>query len=135
MKFNYHSFGIIYFFFLVFLVFFCIVFFVSIRVKFLSKYVLVSGVVIQENEVAVLVNSKELSWLYRNHWVLFDGDKVNFQLQEVKKKIIRKRDTWYHQVILVIRLNQYRLDETVILGICQKKCSFSSLFFDIWKGG
>ena len=135
MKYNYHSFGIIYFFVIVFLFFFIIVFSISIRVKSISNYVLVSGVMIEQDEVLVLVNSKELAWLYRNFWVLVDGDKVNFVLLDVNKKIIRKKNIWYHQVVLKLRINQYHLDDTVILGICQKKSSFSSLFFDIWRGG
>lgn len=124
-----------------FLLIFAIIFFIfllifSFRVSFIKIYHSIPGVVVGPNQVMVLLSSKDLSWLYHNRFVFISGKKRKFSIERVEKNLIKRDKKVYHQVFLEVSIpKKYLENDSITLVIYQKDCSFSSIFFDIWKGG
>ena len=96
---------------------------------------MLSGVYVGKNQVMILVSSRELSWFYRNNWILIDGRRVSFTIDRLNKDMIKREGVEYHQLFLGVEIDSYTENDSVSVFIFQKKISFRFMFFDIWKGG
>lgn len=132
---DYEKLGSIYFLFGLFLVLFIVCIIISFRVSIIKKYQMLSGVCVGKNQVMILVSSRELSWFYRNNWILIDGRRVSFTIDRLNKDMIKREGVEYHQLFLGVEIDSYTENDSVSVFIFQKKISFRFMFFDIWKGG
>ncbi len=132
---DYEKLGSIYFLFGLFLVLFIVCIIISFRVSIIKKYQMLSGVYVGKNQVMILVSSRELSWFYRNNWILIDGRRVSFTIDRLNKDMIKREGVEYHQLFLGVEIDSYTENDSVSVFIFQKKISFRFMFFDIWKGG
>lgn len=132
---DYEKLGSIYFLFGLFLVLFIVCIIISFRVSIIKQYQMLSGVYVGKNQVMILVSSRELSWFYRNNWILIDGRRVSFTIDRLNKDMIKREGVEYHQLFLGVEIDSYTENDSVSVFIFQKKISFRFMFFDIWKGG
>lgn len=117
-------------------IFLIFLFIFSFRISFIKIYHSIPGVVVGPNQVMVLLSSKELSWFYQNRFVFVSGRKSKFSIERVEKDLIKRDKKKYHQVFIKVSFSKKHLEnDSIALAIYQKDSSFSSIFFDIWKGG
>ena len=100
---DYEKLGSIYFLFGLFLVLFIVCIIISFRVSIIKKYQMLSGVYVGKNQVMILVSSRELSWFYRNNWILIDGRRVSFTIDRLNKDMIKREGVEYHQLFLGLK--------------------------------
>ena len=133
---DYEKFGLVRFFLVLFIIFFLglLVFFVTgTSVK---KYSLASGVVTSSSQVMIVVDSKVLSWLYRNRFVMIEGNKKEFSIDRVNKNILKQKKKNYHQVFLKINLSkEYQMNDAIEIAFSPKTISFWTIFLKAWEGG
>lgn len=132
---SYDSFFIVWVLFIVLILMFVITFVCIVNSSSIRKYQMISGIVSSKNQVMLLVSSKQLKWLQRNKVVLIDGKKVDFSIERELRDINSEKDKRIYQVFLDVSISDYPINSPIIIGILQKRISFLSVFFEIWKGG
>lgn len=132
---SYDSFFTVWVLFTVLILMFVITFVFIVNSSSIRKYQMISGIVSSKNQVMLLVSSKQLKWLQRNKVVLIDGKKVDFSIERELRDINSEKDKRIHQVFLDVSISDYPINSPIIIGILQKRISFLSVFFEIWKGG
>lgn len=132
---SYDSFFIVWVLFIVLILMFVITFVFIVNSSSIRKYQMISGIVSSKNQVMLLVSSKQLKWLQRNKVVLIDGKKVDFSIERELRDINSEKDKRIYQVFLDVSISDYPINSPIIIGILQKRISFLSVFFEIWKGG
>lgn len=133
---DYEKFGLVRFFLVLFLIFFLGILVFLVTGTSVKKYSLVSGVVASSNQIMLVVDSKVLSWLYRNRFVMIDGKKKEFSIDRVNKDILKQKKKNYHQVFLKINLSkEYQMNDAVEISFSPQAISFWTIFLKAWEGG
>ena len=133
---DYEKFGLVRFFLVLFLIFFLGILVFLVTGTSVKKYSLVSGVVASSNQIMLVVDSKVLSWLYRNRFVMIDGKKKEFSIDRVNKDILKQKKKNYHQVFLKISLSkEYQMNDAVEISFSPQAISFWTIFLKAWEGG
>ena len=116
-----------------------IVIFSVISLFVISKiriYSSITGVVTLDNQAMFILSSADLSWLYHNNCIYFNGYKTQFSIDRVNLDIVKIDGENHHQVFLNLNLSKkYKENDTIVLALYQKSDSFITVFFTIWKGG
>lgn len=133
---DYEKFGLVRFFLVLFLIFFLGILVFLVTGTSVKKYSLASGVVASSNQIMLVVDSKVLSWLYRNRFVMIDGKKKEFSIDRVNKDILKQKKKNYHQVFLKINLSkEYQMNDAVEISFSPQAISFWTIFLKAWEGG
>ncbi len=133
---DYEKFGLVHFFLVLFLIFFLGILVFLVTGTSVKKYSLASGVVASSNQIMLVVDSKVLSWLYRNRFVMIDGKKKEFSIDRVNKNILKQKKKNYHQVFLKINLSkEYQMNDAVEISFSPQAISFWTIFLKAWEGG
>lgn len=132
---GYDSFFTVWLLFLVFILIFVITFVFIVNSSSIRKYQMVSGLVSSKNQVMLLVSSEQLEWFRHNKVILIDGKKANFSIERELRNISSKKNKKIHQVFLDVSTDDYSINNPIVVGVLQKRVSFLSVFFEIWKGG
>ena len=72
----------------------------------IRKYSSITGVVTLDNQAMFILSSSDLSWLYHNNNVFFDGYKTKFSIDRVNSDIVKIDGKKYHQVFLNLNLKK-----------------------------
>lgn len=103
---------------------------------FVKIYKSLSCVFIGDSSVSLIVSSKDLSWFYKNDYILVDGKKIKFGIESEMRNVMKKDNRIYHQLFLNLKnISKYKENDVVDLKIYQKSISFFQSFLEIWKGG
>ena len=132
---DYEKFGLVRFFLVLFIIFFLGLLVFLVTGTSVKEYSLASGVVTSSSQVMV-VDSKVLSWLYRNRFVMIDGKKKEFSIDRVNKNILKQKKKNYHQVFLKINFSkEYQMNDAIEIAFSPKAISFWTIFLKAWEGG
>lgn len=132
---NYESFFSVWILFFLFCFFMALVFIFSVGVSNIRKYEMIPGMVSSKNQVMLIVSSKQLEWFYHNKVVLIDGKKTSFSIDRVLRNLSLNRHKKVHQIFLSVSIKGYLVNDSISIGCLQKRVSFVSIFFEMWKGG
>lgn len=120
---------------ILFILFFVFVVF-CFTYPFVKIYKSLSCVFIGDSSVSLIVSSKDLSWFYKNDYILVDGKKIKFGIESEMRNVMKKDNRIYHQLALNLKnISKYKENDVVDLKIYQKSVSFFQSFLEIWKGG
>ena len=132
---SYESFFSIWIFFFIFCFLLVVTFIFSVGASNIRKYEMLPGVVSSKNQVMLIVSSKQLEWFYHNKVVLIEGEKVSFSIDRVLRNLTLNRHKKAHQIFLSVPMKGYLVNDSISIGCLQKRVSFVSIFFEMWKGG
>ncbi len=132
---SYESFFSIWIFFFIFCFLLVVTFIFSVGASNIRKYEMLPGVVSSKNQVMLIVSSKQLEWFYHNKVVLVEGEKVSFSIDRVLRNLSLNRHKKVHQIFLSVPMKGYLVNDSISIGCLQKRVSFVSIFFEMWKGG
>ena len=132
---SYESFFSIWIFFFIFCFLLVVTFIFSVGASNIRKYEMLPGVVSSKNQVMLIVSSKQLEWFYHNKVVLIEGEKVSFSIDRVLRNLSLNRHKKVHQIFLSVPIKGYLVNDSISIGCLQKRVSFVSIFFEMWKGG
>lgn len=133
---DYEKFGLVRFFLVLFIIFFLGLLVFLVTGTSVKEYSLASGVVTSSSQVMLVVDSKVLSWLYRNRFVMIDGKKKEFSIDRVNKNILKQKKKNYHQVFLKINFSkEYQMNDAIEIAFSPKAISFWTIFLKAWEGG
>lgn len=132
---SYESFFSIWIFFFIFCFLLVVTFIFSVGASNIRKYEMLPGVVSSKNQVMLIVSSKQLEWFYHNKVVLIEGEKVSFSIDRVLRNLSLNRHKKAHQIFLSVPMKGYLVNDSISIGCLQKRVSFVSIFFEMWKGG
>ena len=132
---SYESFFSIWIFFFIFCFLLVVTFIFSVGASNIRKYEMLPGVVSSKNQVMLIVSSKQLEWFYHNKVVLIEGEKVSFSIDRVLRNLSLNQHKKVHQIFLSVPMKGYLVNDSISIGCLQKRVSFVSIFFEMWKGG
>lgn len=100
--------------------------------NYIKSYKTITGVVISNNIVQVMVDNDNLKRIYNNKYIFIDNKKYYKENKSITKNIMKKGKTNYHSILLKIKLNKkYKTNDAIIITIYDKKIKIISMF-KIW---
>lgn len=121
-----------------FTIFFLIVeliFFLILTIKKTYSYDSLSGIVMKEDLVMVVVSKKERALLNQNRFLNLDDQKIKYKVLEDHGPIISKGKEKYHEIILAFQFpKEYKANDILTISLKNKKYQLIEIFKIIWEG-
>lgn len=99
------------------------------------QYQRLSGIVLQENYVLFIVNSKEKELLYKNQQVIWKGKLKKYKIQENKGVLYKKDNKKQYEIIMKLKTEKnQKLNDVMYLSIKTEKKRIIEILKEIWGG-
>lgn len=99
-------------------------------------YKKLNGVIISDNIVQLLVDDHELKILYSNKYVYIKNKRYKKEEHNITKKILKRREKYYHYISLNINLGtKYKMNDIIPITVYDKKEKIISIFKILLKEG
>ena len=109
--------------------------FVYFMTKKWDEYCVFQGVVVKNNLVMILLSQKQLDLFYQNHSIYLEDKKVHFQIKNVTKEVLTRKNTAYHEVLISFSFSKEKKENDVIeFSIKEKQKRLIEIFKIIWEG-
>ena len=101
-----------------------------------EKYTKISGVVIKDNLVLLVVDKDERGIIYSNKVLFFDNHKFKYKIIEDRGIVLKKNRKNYYQLVLSFNFkNKYKANDIVEIVLVKEKMRLIEIFKIIWEGG
>ena len=113
-----------------------IVFLINIIKNKNELYVSYSGVVAKSNIGLFIVNDDEMSILYKNKYLYFNGRRVKYSIEKITRNVIKKDNKKYNEVLINFQFSKkkYKDSDVISISIRNDKEPIINMFKIIWKG-
>lgn len=113
-----------------------IVFLINIIKNKNELYISYSGVVMKSNIGLFIVNNDEMSILYKNKYLYFNGRRVKYSIEKITRNVIKKDNNKYNEVLINFKFskNKYKDNDVINISIRNDKEPIINMFKMIWKG-
>lgn len=94
-----------------------------------------SGIIMKNNIVIVVLDKEELFNLHKNVYVYHNNKRIKFKIEKNNGAIISKGNKKYYEVLIKLKLpKKYKSNDLVELTIKNKKIISIKIFKLIWDG-
>lgn len=98
-------------------------------------YRVISGIVIKENEVLMVVSEEERKLLYKNHTVIINDKKVSYSIGEDKGILLKNGSNSYYEIVLEIKTPKNKqYNDALSFTIRDKKQKIINIIKTMWEG-
>lgn len=112
-----------------------IIFFTVLINKKIYSYNKMSGIIMKNNIVIVVLDKEELFNLHKNVYVYHNNKRIKFKIEKNNGAIISKGNNKYYEVLIKLKLpKNYKSNDLVELTIKNKKIISIKIFKLIWDG-
>jgi len=99
------------------------------------SYQKISGIVIKNNLITVIVSSTERNNLYKNNKIYLNDQLISYIIEEDRGFILKKNNIKYYEIIIKTRKKiKASLNDTVNISIKSKKKQVIKMIKDVWVG-
>ena len=91
------------------------------------RYKTYSGVVINNNEIVLLVSKRDKMNLYKNKKAYVNDKKINYEITEDKGFILKRNNIKYYEIVIKIKRNNKKVNDTISFSIKDSKDSWIRL--------
>ena len=103
--------------------------------KKIYSYDKMSGIVMKENIVIVILDKKKLKILHKNTYVYHNNKKIKYKIEKNNGAIITKGKKKYYEILIKLKLpKKYKSNDLIELSIKNKKINAFKIFKLIWDG-
>lgn len=103
--------------------------------KLVLTYKIINASVIKDDLVETLVTDTELKTIYNNKYMYLNSNKVKIKIEEINKKVLKRKNEIYHSVILKVNLNKdVKTNDIETLVLFDKKINVLEMIQNTWKG-
>ena len=95
----------------------------------IKKYKVFDGVVLKDNLIEIVVNSKDLTLFDNNKFIYYDNKKIKFE----KIEVIRDITEGYHLLKIECDTKKKHVNDVYRFTIFSKKINILRMFEVIWK--
>lgn len=99
------------------------------------SYQKISGIVIKNNLITVIVSSIERNNLYKNNKIYLNDQLISYIIEEDRGFILKKNNIKYYEIIIKTKKKiKASLNDTVNISIKSKKKQVIKMIKDVWVG-
>lgn len=99
------------------------------------SYQKISGIVIRNNLITVIVSFTERKNLYKNNKIYLNNKSMSYTIEEDRGFILKKNNIKYYEIIIKTKKQiKGSLNDTVNISIKSKKKQMIKMIKDIWVG-
>ena len=121
--------------FIVFIIFMELIFCIILFNKKQYNYVLLSGVVVKDDVVILIVSKEERKMLYQNRYLYIDDYRKKFNIIEDNGVLVNDYKKGYYEILIKSKINnKYKDNDVVSISIKNKKYRLINVFKLIWDG-
>ena len=107
---------------------------IIISISFIKKeysYKLLNGIVLDKNIALFVI--KEKNYFYKNSTLYNKDKKIKYKILEDKEIVLNDKEK-YRQIKLKLKLNNYRINDSITVSLKNKKIKIYKLIKNIWDG-
>jgi hypothetical protein len=131
---NYEKYSFIYL--IIILLFFIEILGIIILLTFkIYSYKKMSGIVISENRIVLMLNKEDKKILYKNQNAYIDNYCRRYKIIENRGKLFSKGKEDYYEIIVDVKFSdKYKPNDLVELSLNDEKYKIIKIFKIIWEG-
>ena len=117
----------------IFIIVFLIFIFKLFNIRY-RTYNLIDSIVINDNYLELIINSKNYKLLKSSKFVYIDDKKIKIEITSIERNVIKKNREKFHEVIIRLKVpKKYKDNDVVTLTIFDKKTEIINIFKSCWK--
>lgn len=99
------------------------------------EYIIINGIVLKDGLVEIVVDKEQKKNLYKNKFIFYEGEKVEFKIEEVVLDFFKSDDKYYDKIFISVKYNkEFGVGEVIKFSIKNKKIWFIKIYEVILKG-
>lgn len=131
---NYEKKTLIYFLLVILIIIEIIVFFIFYTNK-IYKYEIVSGVVIKDDLVVLIINNKTKKNINKNNSFYLNNKKIKYKIIEDRGYVLKKNKEKYSELLLSFKFDKkYKVNDSLQLMFKDEKIKIIEIFKIVWDG-
>ncbi|MBQ3297653.1 MAG: hypothetical protein IJG97_02485 [Bacilli bacterium] len=100
-----------------------------------NKYFKISGIVIKDNLIFVIVNKDERKIIYSDKVLYFNNKRYKYNIVEDRGIVMKKNNENYYQLVLEFKLKNMKANDVVEIVFTKERMRLIEIFKIIWEGG
>ena len=101
-----------------------------------EKYIKISGVVIKDNLILLVVDKDERKTIYSNKVLFFNNHKFKYKINEDRGVVLKRNKKNYYQLVLSFNFkNKYKANDILEIVLVKERIRLIGIFKIIWEGG
>lgn len=100
------------------------------KINIFSNYKLIYY---NDNTYQTILSDKELKDFYKNSTLYINNKKYSFKIDRINKNILKKDNTNYNEIFIIIKNNKYKTNDIVDISILKRKVPIIEIFTSIYK--
>lgn len=100
-----------------------------------NKYFKISGIVIKDNLIFVIVNKDERKIIYSDKVLYFNNERYKYNIVEDRGIVMKKNNENYYQLVLEFKLKNMKANDVVEIVFTKERMRLIEIFKIIWEGG
>ena len=99
------------------------------------NYKKISGIVVTNNAMALVLSKEERNVLYKNGYLLMDDRLRKYTILEDNGVFIKKGNKKYYEIIIKTKIDEkYKVNDSLEINLKDKKYRMIEMFKLIWGG-
>ena len=99
-----------------------------------STYKKLTGIVVKDNIVSLIINKKERKILYSNQKIYLNDKLLKYTIKEDKGVILKKNKENYYEILINIKFSKnIKANEVLVFSIKNEKKELIKILKDIWN--
>ncbi len=99
-----------------------------------EKYLKISGIVIKDNLILVVVNKNERKTLYSNKVLFYDNKRIKYKIVEDRGIVMHKKKEGYYQLLLKFTFKNKKVNDVLEVNFVKGRMRLIEIFKIIWEG-
>ena len=100
-----------------------------------NKYFKISGIVIKDNLIFVIVNKDERRIIYSDKVLYYNNKRYKYNIVEDRGIVMKKNNENYYQLVLEFKLKNMKANDVVEIVFTKERMRLIEIFKIIWEGG
>ena len=120
---------------LIFLVLLEITIFVLFNINKINMYENVSGIVVKDDLVVLIINNKTKKIIYKNSLLYLNNKKLKYEIVEDRGYVLKRNKEDYSEILISFKFDKnYKVNDSLQLTLKKEKINIIEIFKIIWEG-
>lgn len=120
---------------LIFLVLLEITIFVLFSINKINIYENVSGIVVKDDLVVLIINNKTKKIIYKNTLLYLNNKKLKYEIVEDRGYVLKRNKEDYSEILISFKFDKnYKVNDSLQLTLKKEKINIIEIFKIIWEG-
>ena len=108
---------------------------ITLSIIKVEEYSKITGVVIKDNLVLIVVDKNERKTIYSNKILFFNNTKSKYQIIEDRGIVMTKNTKDYYQLVLKFSFKNKKVNDVLEMVFIKGRIHLINIFKIIWEGG